>query len=553
MSHKPDKAARRKAKLKAKRVHAEQLRHQQHVRIAAALTDLCADVLPKYVDDSKGPDLVGRNILWRMGMVAWNVAITGRKEIDDSSIDEMRVDAESKKMVRDEINGLVRRKYEKYPELRTAITDVAAVAVAGGAKLKVSLGDTFPAMPIPDFNDRTVPLTPEQILTKRKGLKLSQVKFAAALGVSVKKVSAWEHGKAKPTAEELEKIKSYTPKRSDTMSNKEIKPHSIDLDTFMNKRIVILDTCTCRALISPEESPWLDTFGEMKHDGVEFCISDVAGVELLNQFNNGGILPRDWEMMIDKLNTFVSDYLPIFPGEHQLFQMASIADIEYPTEKLNFSWELAYSQAGFDLLKRCKTRNDLKRMGFILKNPNELFQKYVIQVDKIDHILREQRLHWIQYATKNSDELQKKYKNPSVRNSNSGNLNAKKLASRLQEEITNVLFEEMRNEIKKHIMCEPDITIRAELLLKYLATIVARSAKTKEPYNPTSSKRKNDGIDFLFLLGLVLPARICSKDSLKIIKGLDSFQSNWIQTPDEIAIQWRDDMLTKLSWPSNKC
>lgn len=206
MSHKQDKAAKRKAKLKAKRVHAEQLRHQQQVRIAAALMDLCADVLPEYIDDSKGPDLVGRNILWRMGMIAWNIAVTGRKEIDDSSIDEMRVDAESKKMVRDEINGLVRRKYEKYPELRTAITDVSAVAVAGGAKLKVSLGDLFPAMPIPDFSDKPEPLTPEQILTKRKDLGLSQVKFAAALGVSVKKVSAWEHGKAVPDEAEMEKI-----------------------------------------------------------------------------------------------------------------------------------------------------------------------------------------------------------------------------------------------------------------------------------------------------------------------------------------------------------
>ena len=206
MSHKPDKAARRKAKLKAKRVYAEQLRHQQHVRIAAALTDLCADVLPEYVDDSKGPDLVGRNILWRMGMVAWNIAVTGRKEIDDSSVDAMRVDAESQKMVRDEINGLVRKKYEKYPELRTAISDVTAVAVAGGVKLKVSLGDTFPAMPIPDFSDRTALLTPEQILTKRKGLGLSQVKFATLLGVSVRKVAAWEHGKAAPTEAELEKI-----------------------------------------------------------------------------------------------------------------------------------------------------------------------------------------------------------------------------------------------------------------------------------------------------------------------------------------------------------
>ena len=213
MSHKQDKAAKRKAKLKARKFHAEQHRLHLSGRIADALMDLCADVLPEYVDDSKGVDLVGRNILWRMGMVAWNIAVTGRKEIDDSSIDEMRVDAESKKMVRDEINGLVRRKYEKYPELRTAISDVAAVAVAGGAKLKVSLGDTFPAMPIPDFSDRTAPLTPEQILTKRKGLKLSQVKFATLLGVSVRKVAAWEHGKATPTAKELEKINSYTPEK----------------------------------------------------------------------------------------------------------------------------------------------------------------------------------------------------------------------------------------------------------------------------------------------------------------------------------------------------
>ena len=62
-------------------------------------------------------------------------------------------------------------------------------------------------MPIPDFSDRTAPLTPEQILTKRKGLGLSQVKFAAALGVSVKKVSAWERGKTVPDEAEMEKNK----------------------------------------------------------------------------------------------------------------------------------------------------------------------------------------------------------------------------------------------------------------------------------------------------------------------------------------------------------
>lgn len=213
MSHKQDKAAKRKAKLKARKAHAELHRLHLAGRVAGALVDLCADVLPEYVDDSKGPDLVGRNILWRMGMVAWNLAVTGRKEIDDSSVDAMKLDAESRMLVRAEINGLVRKKYEKYPELRTAIKDVAAVAVAGGVKLKVTLGDTFPALPIPDFSDRTAPLTPEQILTKRKGLKLSQVRFATLLGVSVRKVAAWEHGKAVPTEAELEKINSFTPEK----------------------------------------------------------------------------------------------------------------------------------------------------------------------------------------------------------------------------------------------------------------------------------------------------------------------------------------------------
>lgn len=109
-------------------------------------------------------------------------------------------------MVRDEVNALVRLKYEKYPELRTVISNVSAIMAGGEAKLKVSLGSTFPEMPMPDFDDRPKMLTPEEILAKRKGLGMTQVKFAAAIGISVKKVSAWEHGKSMPTPEELAKV-----------------------------------------------------------------------------------------------------------------------------------------------------------------------------------------------------------------------------------------------------------------------------------------------------------------------------------------------------------
>ena len=206
MSHRKDKEAKRKAKLKAKKGVAEQNRLLLSKRIADAIMDLCADVLPEYVDDSRGFDLAGRISLWRLGMTAWNIAVSGRKEIEKSSIDAMRLDEKSRKTLRDEINGFVRRKYEKYPGLRTQVANVAGLFIAGEARLKVSLGDTFPAMPIPDFDEKPEPLTPDQILTKRKGLGLTQAKFAAALGVSVKKVSAWEHGKAVPDDDTLEKI-----------------------------------------------------------------------------------------------------------------------------------------------------------------------------------------------------------------------------------------------------------------------------------------------------------------------------------------------------------
>ena len=207
MSRKQDKAAKRKAKLKAKRVHEENLRLQFNSRIANAIEDLCAEDLPDYVDDSEGIDLSGRYIIWTMGMIAWNIAVTGRQEIGENAISKMRLDKESQQIVRREINELVRLKYKRYPELRTAVTHVTPIIVGGEAALKVSLGDTFPEMPIPELDDEPEAITPEQILTKRKELGLSQAKFAAALGVSVKKVSAWEHGKSVPDDAVSEKIR----------------------------------------------------------------------------------------------------------------------------------------------------------------------------------------------------------------------------------------------------------------------------------------------------------------------------------------------------------
>ena len=51
-------------------------------------------------------------------------------------------------------------------------------------------------------------IPPEAILSLRKGMKLTQIQFGEIFGVSPKKVSAWEHGRAVPVEEQQNKIRS---------------------------------------------------------------------------------------------------------------------------------------------------------------------------------------------------------------------------------------------------------------------------------------------------------------------------------------------------------
>ena len=195
---KQNKAQKRKAKVKAKKQQAIHNQQSLTERLSAALEKLCEPVLPEYIDDSNGPDLTGRNIVWQMGMIAWNIHVTGRKELADCAFAGSKLDAEQQKMVQDEIAGLVQRKIELYPRQRTAIRDVAAMLVNGSPRAKARPGDTFPELPANPASEPEKPITAEDIAALRKVLKITQVKFAEVFGVSARKVSEWEHGKTVP-------------------------------------------------------------------------------------------------------------------------------------------------------------------------------------------------------------------------------------------------------------------------------------------------------------------------------------------------------------------
>ncbi len=116
---KQSKEAKRKAKAKAKKKQILLNEQSLATRLATALERLCEPVLPEYIDDSVKPDIVGRQILWQIGQIAWNIAVTGRKELVANVFQGSKLDAEQQAMVQKEIRGLVKRKYAMFPQMRT--------------------------------------------------------------------------------------------------------------------------------------------------------------------------------------------------------------------------------------------------------------------------------------------------------------------------------------------------------------------------------------------------------------------------------------------------
>ena len=143
-----------------------------------------------------------------MGMIAWNIHVTGRQELAECAFVGSKLDEDQQEMVQKEIAGLVQRKIELYPRQMTAIRDVAATLVNGCPRAKARPGDTFPELPLTLDSEPEKPISAEDIAAQRKKMKLTQVKFGELFSVTARKVSEWEHGKSQPTTEQYKKMNS---------------------------------------------------------------------------------------------------------------------------------------------------------------------------------------------------------------------------------------------------------------------------------------------------------------------------------------------------------
>ena len=143
-----NKDAKRKAKKLAQKVQAIQQAQARNDRVAEAIMDICSPLEEQYIDPERTPDVTGYLVLWRMGRIAWNLTLRGRRDVSQTELDATDLDADNKELLAENISKLIRRKYEMYPQIRIKVEKISVVLVWGKPRLKVTLGDTYKEIPM---------------------------------------------------------------------------------------------------------------------------------------------------------------------------------------------------------------------------------------------------------------------------------------------------------------------------------------------------------------------------------------------------------------------
>lgn len=273
--------------------------------------------------------------------------------------------------------------------------------------------------------------------------------------------------------------------------------------SFFERNIIALDTCVCRNLAYGNES-WFDTFRTMGKEGFEFCIPDVCFFELVNQFLRGSIVADKWQTMFAKLKEILSCQFPVLPVGRQLFELIG----EIRQDDLE-SLQKYYSEIFLQITAATSQEMLLnQRISFCAEGEKYQCKSYY---NRIEVEFQKERKSWVDRV-----KLGKGDSDETIR--------------RLDEEFPAV----------------PRVSHRLDLFIKIVAQSSERFAAGK--YNPEAKKKRNDGIDILALMALAAPARFCTLDRMNGIGDADSYQRAWVMTPDEIAMNFKSNLLPKLNW-----
>lgn len=286
----------------------------------------------------------------------------------------------------------------------------------------------------------------------------------------------------------------------------------------MPKRIVV-DTGIARELCY-STPPWFSDFIAMRQDDWTFHLSDIAIAELIATRERSGLSEDQWAAGAARLDKILGDFFPCLPGKRELFHLCGFTDDEDPDdEHLSAEFLLKYSRAIWKTVKLPLATIENGAEVIFSVGPEKF--RCPLKLGAAAQVLDEERGKWIAEMSRD----------PKSEFDYSAEVNAAK-----------AYFDSWTSTDGQ------PMSVRGEILAHARAEFERRLANG---YNPASSKRRNDGIDFLLHFAFLWPALLVTTDKwlCGFLRGLDSFQADWTFLPEHLAAVWRNGKLTEPDWP----
>ena len=278
----------------------------------------------------------------------------------------------------------------------------------------------------------------------------------------------------------------------------------------MPKRVA-LDTGIFRELCHTESEPeWFSTFVKMAKDGWSFHLTDVCFAEIIAARERSAITDAEGKRAVVLLEQILSEYFPCLPGNRKLFHLCGFRhkdDLDYGFDE---NFEREYSIASWKGLKQLMASGEISE------------DRYSIKKGKSEEVLKEERKKWINAMTRKPEP----------------DFDYEKCVQIIKCDFdagseTDGLPMSVRGDIIAHAMAE-------------------WGRRIASGYNPSSRKRRNDGIDFHLNFSFLWPALLVTTDKKfkNSLRGLKSYQANWVFLPKELAEKWEQQTLIEPTWPT---